>query len=49
MFGRPDRRARDDFGKSLANRREISELMGVRLGNTLFLAGSIAVDSSGNV
>jgi len=27
-----------DFGKSLANGREISELIGTRLGNTLFLA-----------
>jgi peptide/nickel transport system permease protein len=27
-----------DFGRSLANGREISELIGVRLGNTLFLA-----------
>jgi len=27
-----------DFGKSIANGREISELIGVRLGNTLFLA-----------
>ena len=29
-----------DFGVSLANKREISELIGVRLANTLFLAGS---------
>jgi len=27
-----------DFGKSLANKREVSELISVRLGNTLFLA-----------
>ena len=27
-----------DFGQSLANRRQIAELIGVRLGNTLFLA-----------
>ena len=32
-----------DFGKSLANQREISELMGVRFGNTLFLASVAAV------
>jgi peptide/nickel transport system permease protein len=32
-----------DFGTSLANKREISELMGVRLGNTLFLAAVAAV------
>ena len=32
-----------DFGQSLANKREISELIGVRLGNTLFLAGLAAV------
>lgn len=31
-----------DFGKSLANQREISELIGVRLLNTLFLAGMAA-------
>jgi peptide/nickel transport system permease protein len=31
-----------DFGTSLANKREISELMGVRLGNTLFLAAVAA-------
>lgn len=31
-----------DFGKSLANQREISELIGVRLLNTLFLAGIAA-------
>lgn len=31
-----------DFGKSLANQREISELIGVRLLNTLFLAGLAA-------
>ncbi|WP_350334739.1 ABC transporter permease [Coralliovum pocilloporae] len=32
-----------DFGKSLANQREISELIGSRLGNTLFLAAFAAV------
>jgi peptide/nickel transport system permease protein len=32
-----------DFGQSLANKREISELIGGRLGNTLFLAGLAAV------
>ena len=32
-----------DFGQSLANKREIAELIGVRLGNTLFLAGLAAV------
>ena len=32
-----------DFGKSLANQREISELLGVRLGNTLFLAALAAI------
>lgn len=31
-----------DFGTSLANQREISELIGVRLANTLFLAGLAA-------
>ncbi|MBS1270851.1 MAG: Glutathione transport system permease protein GsiC [Gammaproteobacteria bacterium] len=31
-----------DFGTSLASQREISELIGVRLGNTLFLAGLAA-------
>lgn len=31
-----------DFGRSLANQREISELIGVRLLNTLFLAGLAA-------
>jgi peptide/nickel transport system permease protein len=31
-----------DFGRSLANQREISELIGVRLLNTLFLAGIAA-------
>ncbi|MDZ7841772.1 MAG: ABC transporter permease [Gammaproteobacteria bacterium] len=31
-----------DFGRSLANQREISELIGVRLMNTLFLAGLAA-------
>jgi peptide/nickel transport system permease protein len=34
-----------DFGKSLANKREISELLGVRLWNTLFLAAVAAVIS----
>jgi peptide/nickel transport system permease protein len=34
-----------DFGVSLANQREISELIGVRLGNTLFLAVVAAVIS----
>jgi len=34
-----------DMGRSLANQREISELIGVRLGNTLFLAGVAAVIS----
>ena len=34
-----------DMGKSLANQREISELIGVRLGNTLFLAAVAAVIS----
>ncbi len=32
-----------DFGRSLANQREISELIGARLGNTLFLAAYAAV------
>ena len=32
-----------DFGKSLANKREISELIGGRLGNTLFLAALAAI------
>jgi len=32
-----------DFGRSLANNREIAELIGVRLLNTLFLAGLAAV------
>ncbi len=32
-----------DLGRSLANKREISELMGARLGNTLFLAALAAV------
>jgi len=31
-----------DFGRSLANQREISELIGARLANTLFLAGLAA-------
>ncbi len=34
-----------DFGKSLANQREISELLGTRLWNTLFLAVLAAVIS----
>ncbi len=34
-----------DFGKSLANQREISELMGVRLKNTLYLAAIAAIIS----
>lgn len=34
-----------DFGRSLANQREISELIGVRFGNTLFLAGIAALIS----
>ncbi len=34
-----------DFGRSLANQREISELLGVRLGNTLFLATLAAITS----
>ena len=32
-----------DLGHSLANKREITELMGVRLGNTIFLASVAAV------
>ncbi len=32
-----------DFGKSLANKREISELIGVRFANTMFLAALAAV------
>lgn len=32
-----------DMGRSLANQREISELISARLGNTLFLAGFAAV------
>lgn len=32
-----------DFGRSLANQREISELLGTRLLNTLFLAGLAAL------
>ena len=32
-----------DFGKSLANQRQISDLIAARLGNTLFLAGYAAV------
>ena len=34
-----------DFGQSLANKREISDLIGVRLGNTLFLAFIAAIIS----
>ena len=34
-----------DFGRSLANQREISELLGARLENTLFLAALAAVIS----
>ena len=34
-----------DMGKSLANQRQISELIGVRLGNTIFLAVVAAVIS----
>jgi peptide/nickel transport system permease protein len=34
-----------DFGRSLANKREISELIGVRLSNTLFLAVVAAIIS----
>ena len=34
-----------DFGTSLANKREISELLGVRFSNTLFLAATAAVIS----
>ena len=34
-----------DFGQSLANKREIADLIGVRLGNTLFLAFIAAVIS----
>ncbi|MEP4191028.1 MAG: ABC transporter permease, partial [Sneathiella sp.] len=34
-----------DFGKSLANQREISELISTRLSNTLFLAGYAALIS----
>ncbi len=37
--------AQGDFGKSLANQREISELIGVRLANTLFLAAVAALIS----
>ena len=36
---------RGDLGRSLANQREISELIGVRFGNTLFLAGTAALIS----
>jgi peptide/nickel transport system permease protein len=35
--------AQGDFGRSLANKREITELLGTRLWNTLFLAGYAAV------
>ena len=35
--------ATGDFGTSLANKREISELIGERLGNTLFLAAYAAI------
>lgn len=35
--------AQGDFGKSLANQRQISELIGSRLGNTLFLASLAAI------
>ncbi len=34
-----------DMGRSLANKREISELIGVRLANTLFLAAMAAIIS----
>ena len=34
-----------DLGRSLANQREIAELMAVRLGNTLFLASFAALVS----
>ncbi len=34
-----------DFGKSLANQRQISELIGTRLANTLFLASIAAIIS----
>lgn len=37
--------ATGDFGTSLANRRDISELIGGRLANTLFLAGYAALMS----
>ncbi len=37
--------SKGDFGRSLANQREISELIGVRLSNTLFLALVAAVIS----
>ena len=32
-----------DFGTSLANRREVAEQIGKRLGNTLYLAGATAI------
>ena len=32
-----------DFGKSLANQREVSELLGKRMGNTFYLAGTTAI------
>jgi peptide/nickel transport system permease protein len=37
--------AQGDFGRSLANQREISELIGVRLSNTVFLAVVAAIIS----
>lgn len=37
--------AQGDFGKSLANQRQISELIGVRLSNTVFLALVAAIIS----
>ncbi|MEE8625452.1 MAG: ABC transporter permease [Acidiferrobacterales bacterium] len=32
-----------DFGTSLANKREVAELLGKRMGNTLYLAGTTAI------
>jgi peptide/nickel transport system permease protein len=32
-----------DFGTSLANQREVSELLGKRMGNTFYLAGTTAI------
>ncbi len=32
-----------DFGTSLANKREVAELLGKRMGNTLYLAGTTAL------